>query len=184
MEILVVRHGVTELNVRGLLNGEIDEPLLPEGFKQAKLLVPSIPKYITQIDTSAMLRARQTAGVIGSALELPITSHPELVEVNYGAFAGTTWAIVGEEQLRRYRSLTYDFRPYGGSEASEDRERIGRYLEEVYEEGNDGGRLVVTHGGVIRHMHVLDRGDLIDEMLDNLEFETYNVERMLANLKR
>lgn len=176
-----MRHGQTEFNVKGLLNGEIDEPLTAEGLKQAELTASNLPKRISHIYASPLLRARQTTEIVAGRLNVPVTFHPELVEVRYGAFAGSSWEVVGEERHRQYRTLVYDFRSFGGSEAQEDREKIGAFLTGVLGDGYDYP-LAVTSGGIMLHLHALDRGDFIGEGIGNANLEEYNVERMLDNI--
>ena len=60
MKIFVVRHGATELNKKGLVNGWIDEPLCAEGVQQAQALRNELPDGIKAIYSSTLLRAKQT----------------------------------------------------------------------------------------------------------------------------
>lgn len=54
MKVYVIRHGLTELNKKQVLNGQIDEPLAKEGIKQAKEAINLIPETIQYIYSSPM----------------------------------------------------------------------------------------------------------------------------------
>ncbi len=89
MEIFVIRHGQTELNKKGLINGHLDDALTQEGVEQAKNAASSLPKNIKHIYSSSLGRARQTAEIINETLKVPLTFHDELKEVNFGILNGT-----------------------------------------------------------------------------------------------
>jgi len=45
VEIFVTRHGITPLNIAKKVNGEVDEPLAPEGVAQARAAARLLPEY-------------------------------------------------------------------------------------------------------------------------------------------
>lgn len=85
MKIYVVRHGLTELNKQKRVNGEIDEPLAPEGLEQARAAISLMPKSIKHIYTSPMIRAKQTAQTLNSKLNLVLIEHQNLTEIKMGS---------------------------------------------------------------------------------------------------
>lgn len=157
MKIYAVRHGLTECNKRDILNGRIDEPLAAEGIEQAKMLALAIPNSVRHLYSSPMLRARQTAEIITSECSLPIYFHDGLQEVDLGRFTGKSWTEIefGEEFKEKHRSVQYDYRPEGESVADVKR-RVLSFLRRIQEIHGDGETLLVTHGGIIRILQLLE----------------------------
>lgn len=159
MKIYAVRHGLTECNKQDILNGRIDEPLLPEGIAQAKRVTASIPKNITHIYASTLLRARQTAEIINQELKLPISFHDELQEVHVGKVTGKAWKDLesGEVLREKHRTVQYDYRPEG--EFVDDvKNRVLSFLSRIHTVHADGEVLIITHGGIIRILQLLESG--------------------------
>ena len=84
MKVSVVRHGQTELNKKGFINGNLEDALTPEGEEQAHAAARILPNTIKRIYSSSLNRARQTAQILNENLQLPLTFHDELKEVNFG----------------------------------------------------------------------------------------------------
>jgi uncharacterized phosphatase len=175
MKIFVIRHGQTELNVQGLINGQMDDVLTPEGKEQAKDAIRSVPRTVRRIYSSSLSRTRQTAEIINAELNLPITFHDELMEVNFGVLSGSPYTGKLKE---RHIALDYDWRPSG--ESTEDvRKRVVRILKKIKDENQDGEALIVSHGGIIRMLTFLESGEILDE-IRNASLHSFDVERILA----
>lgn len=159
MKIYAVRHGLTECNKRDILNGRIDEPLAAEGVEQAKLVALAIPESVKHLYSSPMLRARQTAEIITSECSLPVYFHDGLQEVDLGRFTGKSWTEIesGEEFKEKHRSVQYDYRPEGES-VDDVKSRVMSFLVHIKEVHADGEILIVTHGGIIRVLQLLESG--------------------------
>ena len=184
MRIYAVRHGLTDYNKRDILNGHIDEPLIAEGIEQAEQVIDSIPKTVTHIYVSALLRAKQTAEIINKELKLPISHHDELKEVNLGSFTGKSWKEIklGEKLRKEHRSLRYDYRPEGESVADV-KKRVLSFLEKINETHSSGEVLIVTHGGIIRIFQLLESGlpSLPMNHVKNASLYTFDLKKILKN---
>lgn len=117
-KLVITRHGETELNAKGIWAGIIDTTLTNKGHEDAKLgaqLIKHIPfdtVYITPL-----IRTKETYDDYlkifpDSAKNTPIITSKELIERNYGDFAGQNkWEVqeqVGEEKFQQIRrSYTY-----------------------------------------------------------------------------
>jgi probable phosphoglycerate mutase len=177
MKIYVIRHGQTELNKKGLINGHIDDILAPEGIEQAKNAAPSLPKTIKHIYSSSLSRAMETAKILNEALNLPITFHDELREVNFGILNGTPFL---DEHKKRHQMLDYDWRPSG--ENFEDvKTRVLKILQKIHKENGAGEALIVAHGGIIRLLHFLEFGEPLNE-IGNASLYGFDLDKIL-NLK-
>lgn len=181
MKIYVIRHGLTELNKKKVLNGQIDEPLASEGLEQAKNAATLVPKTIKYIYTSPMLRAKKTAEVINEELSLSTSSHDGLKEINMGSLAGKSWGDLemGAELKEKRRSVQFDYRSSGGESAEEVKARLIGFLKEINERHQDDEVLLVTHGGIIRILHLLERDKPLQDEMENAILLTFDLDKIL-----
>jgi broad specificity phosphatase PhoE len=78
-----MRHGLTDMNKRGIINGETDEPLATEGIARAMAAAQSIPSSVRHIYSSPKLRTVQTATILANQLVLPLTLMDGLAEIRW-----------------------------------------------------------------------------------------------------
>jgi len=145
-EFVLVRHGETEWNASGRLQGSTDVPLSALGISQARAAAAVLASDTWDVVISSPLqRAYETAVQIVDPLGIAtsdIIIDPQLAERSYGAAEGLTIA----ERDSRF--------PDGIWPESETRElldiRVGGALHAIAE-AHAGKRIViVSHGGWIR----------------------------------
>ena len=91
MKIIVTRHGQTEWNRLGKLQGQTDNSLNEEGKAQAEETGKQIAdEKIDLIITSPLIRARETAEIINKRFNVPIIEDDRIKERNYGQCEGIT----------------------------------------------------------------------------------------------
>ncbi len=174
MKIYVIRHGQTEFNVKNLINGGQLDTLTVQGREQAKMAVSLLPKTTKHIYCSSLLRAKQTAEILNEDLQLPITFHDELREVDFGVLSGTPYL---KEHRERHRMLDYDWGPSG--ESVEDvKKRVLKILKEIKSERGDAEALIVAHGGTIRMLHFLQFGEP-RESIENASLHSFDIDMIL-----
>lgn len=89
----LLRHGESEGNSKGVLQGQLDYPLSPAGEKQAHNLAAfwrSTGINFDLIISSSLQRASQTAQVIAEKLKLPLNYDPLWKERNFGQLQGVS----------------------------------------------------------------------------------------------
>ena len=85
MKIYIIRHGQTDWNVEGKIQGRQDIPLNAAGKMQAQALAKGMEnRPITAIYSSPQLRAMETAQAIAAAQNVPIHTLPQLVGAQGG----------------------------------------------------------------------------------------------------
>lgn len=145
--LALVRHGQTDWNAALRIQGRTDIPLNDTGRAQALLAAEALrDDGWERVASSTLLRARETAEIIASALglERPLT-HPGLMERDYGVAEGT---LVADFRARYGEGL-----PVPGAETHEElTERALAAIEEVVSQAPDVPTVVVAHGGVIRSL--------------------------------
>lgn len=153
MTLLLVRHGESVGNVRGLIQGQRDEPLTDHGREQAAALGERLKKDggADRIVSSPLARAFATAEAISCALDLPVTTDDRLMEYDFGEPSGLTVSEVQERYpgwswLADPGAAPRDLLPGEEGWPSFDA-RVAEALAELM--ALDGQSIAVTHGGVI-----------------------------------
>ena len=89
--LLLVRHGETDWNAEGRLQGHTDRPLNDYGRTQARRLAEQLHgDGIAAIYASDLVRARETAEILSERLGLPVLLDADLRERNWGSWEGLT----------------------------------------------------------------------------------------------
>lgn len=181
MKIYVIRHGLTELNKQKKVNGQIDEPLAPEGIEQAKTATSLIPESIKHIYSSPLIRAVQTAEIVNSKLNHPITIVDAFTEIHMGTLAGKSWEEMesGLELKKKHRTVQFDYKPFGGESASEVKKRVLKFLKRLKNKHKDNEVLIVTHGGIIRLLYLLEQNKVVDETEKHASLLTFDIIKIL-----
>jgi len=145
--LLLVRHGETDWNAEGRLQGQTDRPLSDFGRRQARQLAEALEgEELEAIYSSDLARARETAEIVGERLGLPVELDPDLREKDWGTWEGLT-------------SVERDRVEFVGESTDEHRDRILRSLRRISERHPGEGRiLVVTHGGSMRRVQTAAMG--------------------------
>lgn len=166
-----MRHGLTPLNKQKKVNGEIDEPLAIEGFKEARNIAPLIPKTIKYIYCSPLLRAKQTAETINQKLHLPIFIEDKISEIRMGtSLAGKSWEEMegGLELKNKHRTVRFDYHKYGGESVFDVKKRLIVFFKKINNKYYDDEVLLISHGGIVRVISFLEFGKSIYETVKHL----------------
>ena len=159
MKVYLVRHGETEWNRRGKIQGQADIPLNEKGEALAFLTgqkMKDIP--FKRIYTSPLSRARRTAELISGQRGLPLMEDSRLLEISYGNREGQLLALIHRLpflRLHRYFSNPSAYVPPKGGETYDDlRKRCREFLEQELKplEEQMDHVLVCGHGALIREM--------------------------------
>ncbi len=176
--LCVVRHGETDWNLAGILQGWLDVPINDHGRQQARELATAFAgQAFDQVYSSPLIRALETARIVAAGLGLPAPSiHEGLKERNFGAFQGVPKAELAElnpqllQQILRRNPATH-------FEAGETMDEVAtRVLDAILDLAMDhpGEQLlVITHGWVMdvitRHISGLPRHAVLNMKRKNGE---------------
>ena len=151
MALLLVRHGQSEGNAAGIIQGQLDSPLNALGREQAARVAERLRREggADRIVASPLSRAFETALCIAEAVGLPVTKDERLMEYDFGQGAGLTFA-----QVRERFPATGVGRERGERPPIPDEEgldvfdaRVAAALADLLAE--DSVTIGVAHGGVI-----------------------------------
>ena len=144
--LLLARHGETDWNAVGRLQGHTDTPLNDFGRRQAAKLAESLAgDGIAAIYSSDLSRARETAEIVAVRVGLPVNVEPDLREKNWGSWEGLTPA-------------ERDAVEYVGESTAAHRDRTLQALLAIAERHPGERVLVVTHGGSVRRVQAAVSG--------------------------
>jgi probable phosphoglycerate mutase len=156
-KIYFIRHGETDWNLEGRLQGQKDIPLNDVGRVQAEEAARKLEALVPHFEdlayvASPMTRTRETMEILRATLGL----HPEvyrlddrLVELTFGVWEGMTWKEVrkAEPALAALREQDkWHYAPPGGGESYAMLvDRIRPILDDLTRD-----TVIVAHGGVAR----------------------------------
>ena len=143
-EIIVVRHGQTAANARGLLLGRLDVDLDDVGRAQAAALVAALPTPDLVV-TSPLARTRQTAAAFGVEAEVD----ERWIEMDYGDFDGRPTGDVTAETWAQWRA-DVDFAPPGGESLARVTARVCDALDGLVARAVGRRVVVVSHVSPIK----------------------------------
>lgn len=159
-ELIVIRHGQTEWNHQGRIQGHLHGELSALGHCQVEALANRLAHTtFAALYSSDLHRAVQTAEAIARKSGHPIQTDARLREKDYGDFEGLTMAEVRErypEESARMAS-DEDFVIPGGESRRQTSRRVVECIEEIAARHTGRRVLVVAHGGVLSSLfqHVL-----------------------------
>lgn len=169
MKLYLIRHGQTDWNVAGRIQGSYDSELNESGINQAKELGAKLLEMqlsFGRIYTSTQKRALKTAEIISGITQKPFEALRGLEEINLGAWEGLTWEEVRLqyplEYGQWYQNRRYTKAPRGES-YQEMLERVLGALHKIIEESREDAA-VVTHGAVIMCLQCYMAGVPFEEM--------------------
>ena len=148
MKLTLIRHGLTEGNIRRLYYGAMDLPLLPEGIEALHALrdgggYPEAEQYFT----SGMTRTEQTFAILFG--ERPHEIVRDLREIDFGHFEMRSYEELKDDPEFRHwcDECSEDAVCPGGESRNGLTDRALQALAPILAQGKD--TVIVAHGGVI-----------------------------------
>lgn len=153
--LLVVRHGRTEWNIAGRIQGSTDIDLDETGKAQAAEAAPELAEYgPARIISSDLRRAVDTARPVADITGVDIELDKRLRERAYGPWEGLTQQDIAEqfpEDHRRWRAQEPLQHPEIETWADLHR-RTAEAVRDIVESDVEGTAIVVCHGGSARQI--------------------------------
>ena len=152
--LLLVRHGETDWNAAGRLQGHTDRPLNDYGRRQAKELAERLAgEGADAIYASDLVRAKETAEIVGERLGLTVAVDPDLREKDWGTWEGLT----GDERVHV---------EFEGESTEDHRDRVMGAVRRIVARHPEQRIVVVTHGGSLRRIQAAVNG-VADPVIEN-----------------
>jgi alpha-ribazole phosphatase len=152
--LLLVRHGETDVSMRGRCFGRLDVGLSEEGRRQADALGAALRKVrLAAVCSSPLVRALDTAEAIARPHGLRPLALDALGELDFGEVEGLTYDGIRAERPGLYREWMESpatVRFPGGESFADLRARVVPAVSEIVERHRGDVVAVVAHGGVVR----------------------------------
>jgi probable phosphoglycerate mutase len=162
--LLLIRHGPTDWNAAGRIQGHSDRPLSAAGRRAVRAW--RLPDEVTAAAhtwdwlVSPLARARQTLALLtpevrGSTARV----EPALIEMHWGAWEGQRLADLRRadaDQVAAIEARGLDFRPPGGESPRDVQARLAPLLAAVAARRRPA--IAITHKGVIRAVYARASG--------------------------
>lgn len=153
MKLTLVRHGETDYNAKRLVQGYKDNPLNETGRNQAKTMGKLLKLrgyHFDVLGSSELLRAKETAEIIGSFLNLELQfTDNDFIERNFGPFEGQSIDEVFPAIVLN------DFKHEGYEDNTALLKRIKRAIMKLYKQYKDKEVLLVAHSHVVKSALIL-----------------------------
>lgn len=176
--IILVQHSQSEHHINNMSGGWTDSKLTELGKEQALKIGISLQSMVEKnkesvLYSSDLLRASQTADILGEQLNLKVHLDQGLRELNTGIATGQTkeWAKKHRNPMKD-NQFTIDYRLFDKGESwREFYNRVSMTMNDILK--NDQGKqvIIVTHGGAVGYI-VAWWLQFEPEMLHNAYFQS------------
>ncbi len=158
--LVLWRHGETDYNASGRMQGQLDSVLTDVGRNQARFAVPALARFSPDVVVASDLkRATDTATTFTEATGVPLRFDKRLRETNLGLWQGMTGAEVDEQWpgARQMWQTDSTWTPPGGEARVEVAARAYEVVADLDESVEDTA-ILCAHGGLITALtgHLLE----------------------------
>lgn len=168
MNLFVLRHGETNENITGMLQGDMDTVLNEKGIEQALSVRNKVlENNIDLVISSPRKRAIKTAEL--AAPNIPLIIDDRLRSRSHGEFEGKSR---DEINIRDYWNIKKNIQYLKAESVKDLFDRVESLLKEIKGKYNGKNVLLVTHSGIVRILYYYFNG--IPEDGDLLEYESHN----------
>ncbi|ASR35076.1 histidine phosphatase [Prauserella marina] len=151
--LVLWRHGETDYNAAGRMQGHLDSALTEVGWNQARFAALALARFEPDVVIASDLRrATDTATVLTEAIGVPLRIDKRLRETHLGEWQGLTGAEVdirspGDRQRWRTDAT---WAPPGGETRIDVAERASEVVSDLSQETQEYDTvLLAAHGGLI-----------------------------------
>lgn len=148
--IYLLRHGQTDYNAEGRLQGQLESTLTPHGEAQVQAMADLLKTEIGDLEgwrilASPLKRTRQSAAIVSATLGLAVEIAPALIEVGCGAWEGELYADLRAREPAAFNAPDWYFRAPGGERFADMAARIDPWFASLPPEP-ERRLIVVCHG--------------------------------------
>ena len=151
--VYLARHGETEWNALGKLQGRTDIPLNDVGRAQARALAARLEgERIASVTTSDLSRASETGAIVADAIRVTARHvDPDLRERSFGVFEGLTRDECAARFPAEWRAwVDHTITPAGAEPREDAVARMVRAMTRIAAPPPGEVSLVISHGGAMR----------------------------------
>lgn len=154
LELILVRHGETDSNIRGAYCGWTDCELNEKGRAQAQKAAEMLKsEKLSAIYSSPLKRAHSTSSIINENHNIDIVLDERLKEQNFGEWEDLAYCDIVERYPEDCANWQKDWMNYcikDGESSVKVYQRISGFIDSILKTNINGTILIVTHLGCIR----------------------------------
>ncbi len=166
--LYITRHGETEWNVEGRMQGWKNSNLTQKGIKNAEALGKLLESTeFRAIYSSTSQRAIHTAELIRGNRNITIITDESLREINLGELEGKLkeeYTDSDRQQLDSFWNRPHQYKALSGEDFYQVRIRIEATLKKIISENKDSNIIIVTHGGIVKTMMAIFKGVPVEKL--------------------
>jgi broad specificity phosphatase PhoE len=171
--LIIIRHGETDYNIKGLFQGQLDSVLTERGIRQAEYTAERLKDTrMDAIYASPLKRALATAEIVRGGRDVPICVDERIQEIGCGHWEGLEVDRIKRDYAHGFENWTT--RPHlhridGGETFREVFERASEFIRDVTDKHRGQSVVIVSHMVAILLMLLY----LTDDRIEN----TWNTPR-------
>ena len=167
--LLLVRHGQSEANLKGIFAGNLDVKLMELGYMQAQKAAEYIKENyeVSGVYASDLKRASETGRTIAEHLGVDMIHESNLREIRAGEWEGKSFDILASTYANDYGIWLNDIgncRCTGGESVKALGERVLKALERIARDNDEKTVVIATHATPIRAAECLISKENLNEM--------------------
>ncbi len=177
MKLYFIRHGQTNENKNGIMQGQIDGTLTELGKKQAEKSIEQLEAInLDIVYCSDLGRAKDTAEIINKKLNLEIIYDKRLRERYFGIYQNKHKSLFNVEKFISENDKRLEF--FSVKKDNQIIERIFLFLNDL-EKKEYKNVLIVTHGGIITQIKYMCDKNWKFQKTNNCEIYSVELETLL-----
>ena len=168
--VALVRHPEPALP-DSICYGRLDIDLAPGADAKIAAILASLTSLTPDgVWTSPSRRCRVVADAIGHAMGVEVRPDARLMELDFGQWEGVPWDRVPRAELDQWAASPGGFTPPGGEPVADLVARVEAFQAEL--RARTGDAIVVSHGGPLKILGALLRGQPVDLLAPSQPFGT------------
>ena len=167
MKVYFVRHGETDWNKTGRLQGRTNIPLNENGRYVAELTRDALSNVQFDVAISSpLIRAKETAQILLEGRDVVLKEDERIIEINFGEYEGTAKKDA-DECIQKFFKAPGEYQAVRGAESLESLfQRAEEFLKELfYNQDYQNSTIMVTaHGAIINALICVIKGYEVAEL--------------------
>lgn len=151
--LLIVRHGETDWNAEGRVQGHRDIPMNEEGRRQMLLAADALAEEaVDAVYSSDLARAEESARILAAPHRLPVNRTEDLRERDWGIWQGNALTEIAGKYPELYRRMRAGewVSPEGAEPYERLQRRVVRAMQRIADAHQGRTSIVATHGGPLK----------------------------------
>jgi len=170
LRLYITRHGETQWNTEGRMQGWKNSNLTERGRMNAAALGKSLQNVeFKKVYCSPLDRTKETTELILKGRNVEVVYDENLKEINLGELEGLNQEKIKNiypEFQSHFWNNPQDYVPISGESFYDVKDRVTKALERIISENQEGNVMIVTHGVVLKTIHAYFKNLSMDRLWD------------------